>query len=185
MSSNSDSEGENLPLSPPLPRSDTPPLSHQSSLEISTSSTSKTCSWCKNFRLLLPNKSYCQSCFEKMHRECSRCHLPFPQSKYFQEGNRRCNSCHKKYLKEKEKRIQRQNQQQKQQTAATTSLSSSSSPPVEKPRTGTKRPAAASSRGIEEENDNDEKDEEKMFVMKGGQRVVWKKDGKCNVIVIV
>ena len=35
------------------------------------------------------------------YKECVRCHRPFPSDKYFQLSDIRCNSCTKKYLKEK------------------------------------------------------------------------------------
>ena len=92
----------------------------QHSLPLSTASAGsyKTCNWCKAYTLLVPTKSYCLPCQGKMFRECSRCHFPFPDSKYFTGENRRCVACHKKYLKEKERRKQKQtttDQQQQQQ----------------------------------------------------------------------
>lgn len=65
------------------------------------------CSWCKQVSSLLPNKSYCVGCKSNMFRECVRCHLPFPDEKYFQAGGNRCNSCQKKYEKERGRRQQK------------------------------------------------------------------------------
>jgi len=68
-------------------------------------SNRKSCSWCKCPALLVEGKSYCQTCEEKMYKECSRCHLPYPDAKHFKTGQARCNSCQKKYEKEREKRL--------------------------------------------------------------------------------
>lgn len=138
----------------------------------------KTCSWCKAYRPLAPNKTYCQSCSEKMFRECSRCHQPYPESKYFENGNRRCNSCQKKYLKEKEKRLQKQQQvivQEQRRQPAT--LPSS----AVKPRAAFKRPANV----LGDDDESDLEDDEKLLVMSGKQRLVLNRGKKNNVIFIV
>jgi hypothetical protein len=64
----------------------------------------KKCNYCSKFRQLVFKKPYCGRCENDMFRECRRCHKPYPDSKYFQLDSVRCNSCHPKYLKEREKR---------------------------------------------------------------------------------
>lgn len=74
--------------------------------------TKQSCRWCKNFTYLKDGSTYCYTCHEQSYRVCSRCKCPFPDSKYFSDSDdgKRCNACHKKYMKEREKY-----QQQKQQ----------------------------------------------------------------------
>ena len=72
-----------------------------------TKSLAKTCAWCKTCKSLLSGKPYCSDCSEKMYKECSRCHLPYPEMKYFKLDKQRCNTCQKKYLIEREKRLQK------------------------------------------------------------------------------
>jgi hypothetical protein len=105
MSSNSDSDD--------LQASSTKLVSH------------KTCVWCKGFKQLLPTKPYCSDCCGKMYRECSRCHIPYPEAKFFVENERRCNACQKKLQKERQRRMQQKMQQQQQQQQPTIQQSSS------------------------------------------------------------
>ncbi len=93
MNSNSDSDGDGIVTS------------------FQVKPSSKTCSWCKTYKLLVPNKPYCLHCQDRMYKECSRCHQPYPESKYFKEDSQRCNSCHQKLLKERERRRQKQEEQ--------------------------------------------------------------------------
>lgn len=74
-----------------------------------------TCSWCKNFEELLSGAKYCRSCHEKSYRVCSRCKLPYPDKKFFTESGdgKRCNSCQRKYIKEREKYRLRREERQK------------------------------------------------------------------------
>ena len=74
------------------------------------------CVWCKNRKILMQNEKYCQDCYDRRYRICSRCKIPFPDAKYFTlSDSTRCNACHKKYVKEREKResIKKQQQQTK------------------------------------------------------------------------
>ena len=64
----------------------------------------KTCAWCKEYTKLKTGKSYCNDCSAKMYRECSRCHLPYPEAKYFARDSNRCNACQLKLEKERAKR---------------------------------------------------------------------------------
>ncbi|XP_074651575.1 uncharacterized protein LOC141906232 [Tubulanus polymorphus] len=65
---------------------------------------SKPCLWCNRYVELVEGKQYCKTCEEKMFRECSRCHKPYPDKHCFELDESRCNSCQNKYNKEKEKR---------------------------------------------------------------------------------
>lgn len=73
---------------------------------MSTEKQLKICSWCNKPTTLLDRKKYCFRCASLMYRECFRCKLPFDNRKYFTLDEKRCNSCQKKYLQEKEKREQ-------------------------------------------------------------------------------
>ena len=68
-----------------------------------TINTDPICNWCSFQGKLVKNKPYCQNCLDKSFHECIRCKRPFPHAKYFELNSERCNSCHKKYLKEKKK----------------------------------------------------------------------------------
>lgn len=176
MSSNSDSECEMAGTSAATP-------------------VCKTCSWCKAYRPLVSDKTYCHACADKMFRECARCHQPFPDSKYFEDDNRRCNSCHKKYLREREKRILKQQQQisQLQKRIVQERRPEPSSPPPVKPKAcaaGVKR--ALSTNRVDEWESGDAtvdaaKDEEvdddagDIVVMGGKRRLVLsRRSGRRN-----
>lgn len=64
------------------------------------------CCWCgKNTTPLIKDRKYCLDCDEKKFKECIRCKRPFPDSKYFADINSlRCNTCTKRYEKEKQRR---------------------------------------------------------------------------------
>lgn len=65
----------------------------------------KKCSWCTNYCKLVKGKSYCQKCEDECYKECRRCKRPFPNARFFEFDETRCNTCHGKYKKEKEKRM--------------------------------------------------------------------------------
>lgn len=65
---------------------------------------SKTCVWCKEYTKLKHGKQYCTVCASKMYKECTRCHLPYPEAKYFLRDANRCNACQQKLEKERAKR---------------------------------------------------------------------------------
>ena len=69
----------------------------------------QTCVWCKDRKVLMDNVKYCRDCYENRYKLCIRCKLPYPDAKYFQDsgGTDRCNACYKKYVKEREKRLQK------------------------------------------------------------------------------
>lgn len=61
------------------------------------------CIWCgDNCKSLVKNK-YCDACKSKCVRECTTCHKPYPSLRFFKLNNNRCNSCHNRYLKQKQK----------------------------------------------------------------------------------
>lgn len=59
----------------------------------------KSCIWCKKHSLLKHGKQYCLHCETNMYKECSKCHLPYSNAKYFTNAinKHQCNSCHRKY----------------------------------------------------------------------------------------
>lgn len=91
-----------------------------------------TCVWCKDRKVLMDNAKYCRDCYEKSYKVCIRCKLPYPNAKYFEEsgGTDRCNSCYKKYVKEREKRLQKlaQNGQPLKRSTAQPQPSTSTAP---------------------------------------------------------
>ena len=103
------------------------------------------CGWCKRTKPMKSGSKFCSDCYDSSYRVCSRCKIPYPDAKYFNESpSTRCNSCHKKYLKDREtrekKRLQQlhqQQQQHQQQPKASTSTSTSSS--RDKPKEAKKR----------------------------------------------
>ena len=72
--------------------------------DIPTDSSVKRCSYCNKEKLLVTGKSYCSDCNKNCFRECRRCKRPYHDKKYYAYSETRCNSCHKKYLKERAKR---------------------------------------------------------------------------------
>ncbi len=70
-----------------------------------------SCIWCKDFTVLVEGTKYCHTCLKNSYKICSRCKIPYPDSKYFKDSKNgsRCNACHHKYTKEKEKYQQRKN----------------------------------------------------------------------------
>lgn len=82
--------------------SDTPPQSD----------SYKTCVWCNCYGALIPTKPYCKACQQQMVRECRRCKKPYNSLRFFVKDDARCNSCQTKYLKERQKRLEKQQQKQ-------------------------------------------------------------------------
>ena len=60
------------------------------------------CIWCTQVKELVPGKRFCQRCGAN-GKECAHCHRPMPE-RFFQMSDRLCNSCCRKYTKQKEKR---------------------------------------------------------------------------------
>ena len=67
----------------------------------------KACNWCQRCVPLVNAKPYCKKCHNAAYKECVRCHRPLPDEKYFTEDEqqRRCNSCQRKYLLERNRRL--------------------------------------------------------------------------------
>ena len=78
-------------------------------ISVTTMADMKNCIWCRTLTRLIPSKFYCFKCQKTCFRECRRCHRPFPSPKYFTEDDIRCNSCQKKILLEKQKRLEKSN----------------------------------------------------------------------------
>ena len=68
----------------------------------------KHCIWCGTKFSLITGKPYCHDCSKLCRIECKRCHRPFPNKKYFTMNPERCNSCQRKYNKEKLKTSKRE-----------------------------------------------------------------------------
>lgn len=64
----------------------------------------KKCNWCGVQKLMENKKLFCQICSEHCLKECAHCHKPYPSLKYFILSDKRCNSCERKYVKQKENR---------------------------------------------------------------------------------
>lgn len=55
------------------------------------------CNWCQD--LLNPNEKYfCARCAAVCFRVCKTCYKPYPDSKYFNLSDIKCNSCCKKEM---------------------------------------------------------------------------------------
>ena len=109
------------------------------------------CVWCKGRKPLVTNAKYCQDCYNKRYRLCSRCKVPYPEAKYFDEsGSNRCNSCHRKYLKEREKR------ELKRKPTASSSSTTVDSKSVRKRECVPISSASSSTTPCSSEDDNDE-----------------------------
>ncbi len=72
----------------------------------STHNKALLCNYCGHVVDKLVNKrKYCFSYKDRCFRECSRCHLPYDSSRFFEnEEARRCLSCEKRLQREREKR---------------------------------------------------------------------------------
>lgn len=74
---------------------------------MSSNELTTPCNWCNEHVAMKEGKPYCFDCASNMYKECLRCHRPYPDAKYFVEDtttHHRCNACHRKYIKEKERR---------------------------------------------------------------------------------
>ena len=91
----------------------------------------KKCNFCLQTVPLMKSKPYCHKCHKNCFRECSRCHKPYNHEKFFELNEVRCNTCQRKYLKEKEKRDQKKLQVKKNRPTISSSEDSTSD--VEQP----------------------------------------------------
>lgn len=68
------------------------------------------CIWCGRFTTLLKNHKHCVECDKNKYAVCRRCSKPYTSAKYFTLDSERCDSCHRKYLKEKTRREEKKRQ---------------------------------------------------------------------------
>ena len=61
----------------------------------------RKCNWCNAYTRLMTGKPFCSRCHDKAYKVCKRCKRPFPNKAYFEMDVERCNSCHKKLMKER------------------------------------------------------------------------------------
>lgn len=83
----------------------------------------KKCNWCGKKVELANKKPYCERCRENCERECIRCHRPFDNLNFFNNNEKRCDSCQVKYEKEKGKRLKMINDASTDNFSASTSSS--------------------------------------------------------------
>lgn len=94
----------------------------------------KRCNWCNALVKLVPNKPYCGKCSRNCFRECRRCHRPFPNERHFEKDENRCNACHEKYLKEREKRLEAKKRKEMEKKAENISSSEDNEEVITKKR---------------------------------------------------
>lgn len=94
------------------------------------------CCWCRRFVALLPKQKHCKDCDSKAFRLCSRCHVPFPDPKYFKLNANRCDSCQRKYLKEK---LRRAEKQKEREAAAKSSDEEQKNEKIDRPEDGSRQ----------------------------------------------
>ena len=57
------------------------------------------CNWCGTTEVkLAENKPYCPDCASNCKRECTVCHKPYPNLKFYEKHSKRCNSCQSCYV---------------------------------------------------------------------------------------
>ena len=63
------------------------------------------CNWCGTTEVkLAENKPYCPDCASNCKRECTVCHKPYPNLKFYEKHSKRCNSCQSRYVVAKTKK---------------------------------------------------------------------------------
>ena len=64
------------------------------------------CNWCGTTEVkLAENKPYCPDCTSNCKRECTVCHKPYPNLKFYEKHSKRCNSCQSCYIVAKTKKL--------------------------------------------------------------------------------
>ena len=58
---------------------------------------------------LAENKPYCPDCTSNCKRECTVCHKPHPNLKFYEKHSKRCNSCQSRYVVAKTKKASIEN----------------------------------------------------------------------------
>ena len=68
------------------------------------------CNWCGTTEVkLAENKPYCPDCASNCKRECTVCHKPYPNLKFYEKHSKRCNSCQSHYVVAKTKKASIEN----------------------------------------------------------------------------
>ena len=68
------------------------------------------CNWCGITEVkLAENKPYCPDYASNCKRECTVCHKPYPNLKFYEKHNKRCNSCQSCYVVAKTKKASMEN----------------------------------------------------------------------------
>ena len=68
------------------------------------------CNWCGTTEVkLAENKPYCPDCASNCKRECTVCHKPYPNLKFYEKHSKRCNSCQSRYVVAKTKKASIEN----------------------------------------------------------------------------
>ena len=72
------------------------------------------CNWCGTTEVkLAENKPYCPDCASNCKRECTVCHKPYPNLKFYEKHSKRCNSCQSRYVVAKTKKASIENNHRK------------------------------------------------------------------------
>ena len=72
------------------------------------------CNWCGTTEVkLAENKPYCPDCASNCKRECTVCHKPYPNLKFYEKHSKRCNSCQSCYIVAKTKKASIENNRRK------------------------------------------------------------------------
>ena len=72
------------------------------------------CNWCgTNEVKLAENKPYCPDCASNCKRECTVCHKPYPNLKFYEKHSKRYNSCQSRYVVAKTKKASMENNRRK------------------------------------------------------------------------
>ena len=88
----------------------------------------KKCIWCKEHKKLECGKKYCVDCARNKFKECMRCHMPYPNEKYFQKNQKRCNACQNKLTQERLKRENSRNSTKQNRKRSAKVLAAESDP---------------------------------------------------------
>ena len=68
------------------------------------------CNWCGTTEVkLAENKPYCLDCTSNSKRQCAVCQKPYPNLKFYEKHNKRCNSCQSHYIAAKTKKASIEN----------------------------------------------------------------------------
>ena len=72
------------------------------------------CNWCGTTKVkLAENKPYCPDCASNCKRECTVCHKPYPNLKFYEKHSKRCNSCQSRYVFAKTNKASMENNRRK------------------------------------------------------------------------